>query len=433
MSGGKRRTGQSHRLPSRKPRRGGGCLVGLAAAVGAFSALTVSPLATAPDANADFDDLLQPIIDASSLVDPGIAGGTDPGSALASLDTLFDGWYQILVYTSLHDIAPGLFGADVPSSAAAYTSQSANIPDSFTVPMPVNNAGGDLQPVVSVSVGGGPSENVLVDTGAAGLIYPIWDINWFGITGLPTGFDTATFGGTTKVVELILPTTVTFTDANGDTVTENTKVAAELFAYPTNFNLAGPWTLYDYLRGLQEPGGYAPVGILGIGPNALGPLPGDIPTANLPGDLGHGVLIDQPEQELIFGDNPLQGGTVLQGAPFSDLKVQLDGGPITDVRGVIDSGGAYGYVPSSALGDITPTAGGRLPDGTTIEVFTNNGTPLYEYTVGSQPGEATSPFVVSNTSNMNTGNWPFSQEPVYISYSPSGVGQTIIGGTPISG
>lgn len=430
MSGRKRRTGESPWLPSRKPRRRGGCLVGLVAAVGAFSALTVSPLATAPNANADFDDLLPPIIDAFSLVDPGIAAGTDPGSALASLETLFDGWYQNLVYPSLHDIAPGLFGADVPGSATAYTSHSANIPDSFTVPMPVNNAGGDLQPVISVSVGGGPSENVLVDTGARGLIYPFWDINWFGITGLPTGFDILPFGGT-RVVELTLPTTVTFTDAGGDTVTDNTTVAAELFAYPANFNLSGPWSLYDYLRGLEEPGSHAPVGILGIGPNARGPLPpGDIPTANLPGNLGHGLLIDQPDQQLIFGNNPYQGGTVLEGAPFSDLKVQLNGGPITDVRGNIDSGGAYGYVPSSALGNITPTATGRLPDGTTVAVSTNDGTPLYEYTVGSNPGEARSPVVFSCTSCMNTGNWPFSQEPVYISYSPSGVGQTIIGGTP---
>ena len=32
--------------------------------------------------------------------------------------------------------------------------------------------------------------------------------------------------------------------------------------------------------------------------------------------------------------------------------------------------------------------------------------------------------------NMNTGNWLFAQEPVYINYGVAG-GQTIIGGTPI--
>jgi len=38
--------------------------------------------------------------------------------------------------------------------------------------------------------------------------------------------------------------------------------------------------------------------------------------------------------------------------------------------------------------------------------------------------------VISGNS-MNTGNWLFAQNPVYISYSPAGTGQTIIGGTPI--
>ncbi len=407
-------------------------LVGAVSAVGAFLTLGTAPLMAAPAAHADFDDLFEPLFDAISAIDPGIAADTDPGAALASLDTLFDSWYQDLVYEPLNSIAPWLFGSDVVGSAAAsYDADTpvTDLPDSFTVPMQVN---GITEPVVNVSVGGGPSTEVLVDTGAAGLVMSIWDINLFGITGLPTGFNIGEFGSSLGYFYAELPTTVTFTDVDGDTVTADTTVDAVLFAFPTNLNtlLSGHWDISSYL------GGYAD-GVLGIGPNALGPTPDHIPTADLPGNLGNGVLIDQPGGRLVFGDNPLEGGTTIDGAPWADLKVQLNDGPITDVRGVIDSGGVYGTMPASALGDVTPTAQGYLPEGTTVQVYTADGQLLYQYDVGETPytddpadGVVRSPVVISGNS-MNTGNWLFAQTPVYISYSPSGVGQTIIGGEPI--
>lgn len=400
-------------------------LVGAVSAVGAFLVLGTAPLATAPAANADFDDLFQPMIDAFSMVDPGIAADTDPGSALSSLDTLFDGWYQNLVYTPIHDIAPWLFGPDVPGSAVAYDPDSTDLPSSFTVPMVVNAF---TQPVVNVSVGGGAAAPLLVDTGAAGLVMPIWNMNPFGFTGLPTGFNIGQFGGNLNYFYLEMPTTVTFTEADGDTVTADTTVDAVLFAFPANFNIFGPFSIQDYLGPTNA------VGVLGIGPNALGPTPEHIPTADLPGTLGNGVLIDQANGKLIFGDNPYEGGTVIQGAPWADLKVQLNDEPMTSVRGVIDSGGVYGTMPSSALGGVTPTANGTLPDGTNIAVYAKDGTTLlYEYKVNSAvaPTSTTthSPTVISS-GGMNTGNWLFGQEPVYINYGVPG-GQTIIGGTLI--
>lgn len=395
-------------------------LVGAVSAVGAFLVLGTP----APAANAEWDDLFAPILDSFSVADPGIAVDTDPGSALASLDTLFNGWYQDLVYTPLHGIAPWLFGPDVPGSAVAYDTDSTNLPDSFTVPIDVNAT---TQPVVSVSVGGGAQANLLVDTGAAGLVMPIWNINPFGITGLPTGFNIGQFGGALNYFYMELPTTVTFADAAGNTVTADTTVDAVLFAFPANFSPFGAWSIENYLGPTDA------VGVLGIGPNALGPTPDHIPTADLPGVLGHGVLIDQPNHQLIFGDNPYEGGTVIQGAPWADLKVQLDDGPMKDVRGVIDSGGVYGTMPSSVVNaaGITPSANGHLPDGTTIDVYAKDGTTLlYTYTVNSSTPGHYSPTVVSGN-NMNTGNWLFGQQPVYISYSPDGIGKTIIGGTPI--
>lgn len=398
-------------------------LVGATAAVGAFLALETP----APAAHADFDDLFQPLIDTLSAVDPGIAADTDPGSALASLDSLFDGWYQSLVATPINDLEQWLFGgaADAGTAGSAVASSpDAVTPDTFTVPLTVNAS---TEPVVNVSVGGGTAEPLLVDTGAAGLVMPIWDIPWTGITGLPTGFNIGQFGGSLDYFYVELPTTVTFTDAAGDHVTADSTVDAVLFAFPANFNLFGPWSIQDYLGPANV------VGVLGVGPNALGPTPDSIPTAALPGDLGKGLLIDQANGQLVFGDNPLTGGTAVQGSPYTELEVSINGAPAQHVTAVVDSGGVYGTMPKLVLDQagVVPTLQGALPNGTTVQVYTGDGqTLLYSYTVNSSDPSAQSPTVVGGAGAfMNTGNFPFAQQPVYISYSPSGNGTTIFGGS----
>jgi hypothetical protein len=108
--------------------------------------------------------------------------------------------------------------------------------------------------------------------------------------------------------------------------------------------------------------------------------------------------------------------------------VSIDGQPPQSVSAVIDSGGVYGTMPSSVLGNVTPTAGGYLPDGTTVQVYSADGsTLLYSYTVNSATAGSLSPSVVSGDgATMNTGNIPFAQQPVYISYTN---GSTIFGGS----
>ncbi|MCV7165950.1 PecA family PE domain-processing aspartic protease, partial [Mycobacterium stomatepiae] len=210
-------------------------------------------------------------------------------------------------------------------------------------------------------------------------------------------------------------------------LTADTTVDAVLFAFPSDLNPFGSWSIESYLAGSST-------GILGIGPNALGPTPDHIPTADLPGTLGNGVLIDQANNQLIFGNNPYEGGTVINGAPWSPLYVSINGALPTQVNGVIDSGGVFGTMPSSALTNsgVTPV-NGYLPNGTQIQVYTPSGQLLYQYTVGNTPysdnpadGAVRSPYVTNGTS-MNTGNWLFAQEPVYINYQVPG-GQTIVGG-----
>jgi len=155
-------------------------------------------------------------------------------------------------------------------------------------------------------------------------------------------------------------------------------------------------------------------GILGIGPNATAPGPSNVTTA-LPGNLNQGVLFDEPQGYLQFGPNPLPGGVPVIGSPNTSLDVSINNGPMHAVSALIDSGGEQGYLPSSVSGS--------LPAGTTISVYTSDGsTLLYSYTTTA----GNSPTVVSGD-QMNTGNEPFALGPVYISYRPSGDGTTVFG------
>lgn len=272
--------------------------------------------------------------------------------------------------------------------------------DGRTVPLQVN---ADTEPVVYVSVNGGPSTPVLVDTGSAGLVVLPRDVGgMMGMLhmGLPTGFGISGYSGGLTYIYATFNAPV---DLGNGIVTAPTSVDVVLLSFPQTFS------------GYFAPAGVH--GVLGIGPNALGPGPSIVTTA-LPGDLNQGVLINQPEGVMQFGPNPLPARISVAGAPISTLNVQFDNGPLVPVTAIVDSGGVYGTVPSSVLG--TGQTSGLLPAGTHVSVYTSDGqTLLYSYTASGANG----PIVTTDTT-MNTGNLPFALQPVYISYSPSGVGTT---------
>jgi len=191
------------------------------------------------------------------------------------------------------------------------------------------------------------------------------------------------------------------------------------------------------------------------------PTPGPLSTSPLqalPGNLGQGVLINNPGGVLEFAaTNPLPSYASVTGAPCPTTPSTGLGITITAPNGTvgvgttgttnptfnpsipggafIDSGGLYGLVqqdllPSSQAGDA------YVPAGDVIRVYTNSTdtTLLYEYTVtGTGLTE-----VVPTGSEFNTGVFPFSGLggtlvgptgaaeptgiPIYLSYSPSGTG-----------
>ena len=269
-----------------------------------------------------------------------------------------------------------------------------------TVPLQVNGTA----PTVYLSINGGPSVPVLVDTGSTGLVIPLRDIGLQHL-GIPTGWGISGYGSGEEYLYVSFDTTVNF--GNG-VVSGPTNVDVAVLGFPVPFGSA-----------------YASegaVGIMGIGPNAGGPSPSSsIVTAALPGQLGQGVLINEPQHYLEFGPNPLPAGPSVVGAPLPDpyLIVHVSSSPNSyNLSGVfIDSGGVYGEIPSAILG--TGQVSGTLPAGTTITVYNSSNQLLYSYTTTATNGP-----VVTPTAEMNTGYMPFALGPVYISYSPSGVGTT---------
>ncbi|CNK09387.1 PE family protein [Mycobacterium tuberculosis] len=68
-----------------------------------------------------------------------------------------------------------------------------------------------------------------------------------------------------------------------------------------------------------------------------------------------------------------------------------------------------------------------MPPGTTITVYNSDHQELYSYTTT----RANTPSVTFDTPySMNTGFEPFWQGPVYIDYSPGGIGTTVFDYSP---
>ncbi|TDK95035.1 PE family protein [Mycobacterium paragordonae] len=291
--------------------------------------------------------------------------------------------------------------------------------DGKTISMPTIQT---TEPIVNLSVNGQTSGPILVDTGSAGLVMQIKDIG--GLPGLlklgiPHGLNISAYSGGLTYLYASYPTSVDF--GNG-IVSSPTAVNVVLFSLPTS-----PFAINAYFTEFLKNPFTTPFdayfatagvdGVLGIGPNAVGPGP-SIPNQALPGNLNQGVLVDMPGQQLHFGPNPLAGpGNVVVpgGAPITTLYMSTDGGLTRiPVPSIVDSGGVNGTMPSSAIG-----GAGSLPAGTySFYTAPTGGQKLYEFnTAGYQP-------TVISSGLMNTGYLPFNQQPIYIDYTTPG-GRTV--------
>ena len=225
----------------------------------------------------------------------------------------------------------GVFGAAGAASQALQlvTQAQQNGQVYALIPVQMNSV---TEPVIYISVNGGPRVPVLVDTGSAGLVIEPQYVGQQGL-GQSTGSGTSGYSGGLTYTYNTYTTPVDF--GNG-IITAPTSIdivsAASQGAFASYFAPAGV------------------VGVLGIGPNAGGPGP-SIPTAALPGELKDGVLLYEPGGFLVLGPNPLPVRTSVPGAPIASLTVQVGNGDLVPVSVIIDSGGVYGTMPSSVIGN----------------------------------------------------------------------------------
>jgi hypothetical protein len=355
-------------------------------AAGAFIAAAAMATGSAAPAHADIDALLDPIIQPilTSLTDS--LAGFDPAAA-----TDLTSWTDSLL-ASLNSLDLALPSTAEPAAAAA-SSSAASASGPIDIPLTVKEV---TEPTVQASIAGSSDQTLLVDTGSSGLVIPYQDL---GLTqllelGFPTSFGFSGFSGGVDYLYL------TYNDAtvdygNGILTTTNTPIEVEIFSFPTSAE--APANFQTFLQDDDVSG------ILGIGPTGTGPATSPLEAAGF-----GGVTVDIPQNELIV-DSTNAGTPIatVNGAPITDLTESVNGGTPVAVSDDVDSGGVFGTIPSSLVGNA-----GTVPSGTEIQVFDGN-TEVYSYITGTDGlGE---PAVVSGTS-IDSGVEPYLIEPIFIDY-----------------
>ncbi|MGC1737237.1 PecA family PE domain-processing aspartic protease [Mycobacterium sp.] len=368
-------------------------------AVGAFVAAAAMATGSAAPAKADFEELLDPIIQPllTSVTDS--LAGFDPAAA-----TDITSWTDSLL-SSLNSIDLALPLTAEPAAAVAAGAEPAD--STATIPLTVLEG---TEPAVNASIDGGSSVPLLVDTGSAGLVVPWQDLGSGSelqdllSLGLPSSFGESGYSGGVDYIYLTY-NNVPVDYLGGTGLATDGPVDVEVYSWdPSNLGSLFSNDAYQAFLGDNNVDG-----ILGIADNASGP------TTSPFADYG-GVLVDIPQNQLVVSaTDPLESYASTSGAPISTVLESVNNGTATSVSNDIDSGGVFGTIPSSLV------SGSSVPSGTVITVDNAAGQQLYTYTttgnfdVGTGTGVSDAPTVVSGTS-IDSGVIPFLSHPVYIDY-----------------
>jgi len=285
------------------------------------------------------------------------------------------------------------------------------------------------------SVGGQPIYNVEVDTGSAGLIIPITQID-VSTLGPPVGTGVAEYG---TWGSFYFTTYAPQVDFGNGMVTAPIPIGVVDQVQECQNNVCSFIPQEDWW---QDPN-IKP--LIGVGPYyAVGAYTGDriaSPPRAMPGNLSNGFLftgyVDQGS--LTFGENPLPAIASVPGWFYTDLAIDVTysdpaycpdssasncttGIQLVKSNAVIDSGGLGGGLSTSMLPAVLDEwkPGDALPPYTTISVYTPDGkTLLYSTAVTAETSDLILPSVWEPGLGFNTGIIPFLQGPIYFSYTPA--------------
>jgi hypothetical protein len=363
----------------------------MGAGVGAFlAAAAAMATGSAAPAKADFEDLLDPIIQPIITSFADSLAGFDPAAA-TDLTSFGD---SILASLNALDPSTAVSSAAEPAAAAA-----ASDPTTGTYDIPLTVAEG-TEPTVQATVGGADT-TLLVDTGSSGLVIPDTDLSFSQLLGLgiPDGINVSSYSGGVDYIYLEYGNVPT---DYGNVLDTTGPVDVEFYSFDPS-NLSSLFT-NDAFQTFDSDN--AVTGVLGIGDNTLGPTESPLEAAGY-----DGVTVDAPGGEMIVDpSNPFAAIATLSGAPIPTTaltEVVTEGGTTVGTATVsddIDSGGVFGTIPSSIASDVAPGDEISVYDGSTL---------LYSYEVGSAGEEPTS---VSGTS-IDSGVLPYLEEPIFINYS----------------
>ncbi|BBX65399.1 hypothetical protein MSAS_45730 [Mycobacterium saskatchewanense] len=282
---------------------------------------------------------------------------------------------------------------------------------------------GPNRPLIEISVNDGQPTWALVDTGSTTTLIPNFAVNMQSL-GDPTATGlTYEFGPSSD------PKLQTIDYYN--TYTASLDLGNGIMTKPMTIGV-----ITNETNGLGTP---MPVSdwetVLGVGANTTSAGWSHGFVQELPTGLNQGLLINQPAHYVQFGDNPLSYFAAVSGAPETSqlqVSVSYDGvstGFLPAGTVNVDTGGVGGAIPQnllpSTLAGYQP--GSDLPPGATIEVQvpTLDGTgyqTLYVQTTANLPAypptHVESPETASG--RLITGDYIFSQMPIYFSYLPSG-------------
>src|ERR1700761_4799736 len=382
-------------------------LMGLGASAGAFVTAAAVATGSAAPAKADFDDLLDPIIQPvlTSLTDS--IAVFDPAAALD-----LTSWADTLL-ASLNSFDLALPSTDSALAASAVGTEQAEAAASYTLPITMQIV---TEPTIQAAIGAagdsGDSSTLLVDTGSSGLVIPWQELggNDFAALqelfklGLPDNYGFSGYSGGVEYVYLTYnDVPVDYGTDGTDVLSTNSPVDVEVLSWSTN-----PLNIFENFQTFLSSNHVD--GILGIGPDTAGPT--DSPFENYGGVLVE--LVGAEKSLTIGGENTLTGGTLLTGSPTVDgltETVTHNGAVIATgtVSNNLDSGGVYGTIPSSI-------AGSGVASGDTISVY-QGGTLLYSYEVGTDSlAQSTAPTVISSNFT-DSGVVPFFSHEAYFDYA----------------
>ena len=379
-------------------------LSGIGVTAGAFVAAAAVATSSATPAKADFEALIDPIVQPilTSLTDS--IAVFDPAAALD-----LTSWADSLLASLNSSFDVALPSTDSALAAASVGAEPAAAATSYTLPVTMQIV---TEPTIQAAIGAGDPSTLLVDTGSSGLVVPWQDLgsNDFSALGelfklgLPENFGFSGYSGGVEYLYLEYGSVpVSYGTDGTDILTTNSPVDVEVLSWSTN--PGNPFENFQTFLSSNHVDG-----ILGIGPQTAGPT-------TSPFENYGGVLVDLagPEKQLIVGpDNPLTGGTLLTGSPIVGplTETVTHNGVVTGTGTItndLDSGGVYGTIPSSI-------AHSGVVSGDTISVYQGS-TLLYSYTVGTDSiNQSTAPTVISG-SDIDSGVVPFFTHEAYFDYA----------------